>query len=116
MFLLFFLIQIILVCNCVNADAIERMQTNLNMELSDVIMIGVSCGIIVICAFDARIALMIAFLLYASIFILFTLITEEGIAGFNPYYSGLAMMICLVILCLSLLITHKKVTTPYSVI
>lgn len=108
--------QIILLCSCVNGDAIERMQTNLNMELSDVIMIGISCGIIVICAFDPRIALMIAFLLYASIFILFTLITEEGISGFNPYYSGVAMMICLVVLCLSLLITHKKVTTPYNVV
>lgn len=100
----------------VKADALDTMETNLNMEISDVIMIVLSCAIIVIGALDARIAIMCAFLLYTSVFILFTLATEEGIAGFNPYYSGVAMMMCFVIVCLMLLISYKKSNTPYNVV
>lgn len=98
------------------ADAIETIQDNLNMAIADIIMIVVSCGIIVISAFDARIAVMCAFLIYASIFILFTLITEEGMTGFNPYFSGVAMMLCFVVLCLGLLVTYKKGNTPINVV
>ena len=97
------------------ADSVENIETNLQMSIADIIMIIVSGGIVIITAFDARIALMCAFLIYASLFILFTLMTEEGMTGFSPYYSGVAMMVCFVIICLSLLVTYKKSNTPYGV-
>lgn len=115
-FLILFFIVLILSVSSVKADAIETMQTNLNMSIADIIMIIASGGIIVIAAFDARIAVMCAFIIYASMFITFTLATEEGISGFNPYYSGLAMMICFIILCLCLLISYKKTNTPLNVV
>ncbi|GAG87364.1 unnamed protein product [marine sediment metagenome] len=62
-----FLLVLVLSMGTVNASAIDTMQENLNMEVADIMMIVVSCGIIVIVAFDARIALMCAFLIYASI-------------------------------------------------
>lgn len=99
----------------VQADAVETISDNLNMSIADIIMIVVSCGIIVISALDARIAVMCAFLIYCSLFILFTLMTEEGMSGFNPYYSGVAMMLCFVVICLSLLISYKKGNTPMTV-
>lgn len=100
----------------VKADAISTMETNLNMSIADVIMVVVSGGIVIVGALDARIALMFAFLVYTSIFILFTLVTEEGITGFNPYYSGVAMMVCFVLLCLMLLVSYKKANTPLGVV
>lgn len=114
LFLISFLLTITAV-STVKADAIERLETNLNMSISDIIIILLSCGIVVIGAFDARIAIMCALLLYASAFIVFTLATEEGYSGFNPYYSGVAMMLCFVILCISLLISYKKGNTPMQV-
>lgn len=99
----------------VEANAMETMSTNLNMGISDIIMVVLSCSLVVIGALDARIALMCAFLLYTAVFILFTLATEEGISGFNPYASGVAMMMCFVILCLMLLVTYKRSNTPYQV-
>jgi len=116
LFLLLFLLLFILSISNVKADALETLQTNLNMSISDIIMIIASCGIVVITAFDARIAVMCAFLIYASIFIVFTLATEEGTSGFNPYYSGVAMMLCFVILCLGLLISYKKSNMPMNVV
>lgn len=112
--LVFFVL--ILIIDPVKADALESMQTNLNMSIADIIMIIVSCGCIVIGAIDARIAIFCAFLLYASCFIAFTLATEEGISGFNPYYSGVAMMLCFVIVVLLLLISYKKANTPINVV
>lgn len=114
LFMMSFLLTITMV-STVKADAVERLETNLNMSVSDVVMIIISCGVIVIGAFDARIAIMCALLLYASAFIVFTLATEEGFSGFNPYYSGVAMMLCFVVLCLSLLISYKKGNTPMHV-
>jgi len=101
---------------CVNADAVETLQNNLNMSVADIILLIISCGCIVIGAFDSRIAIMCAFLLYAILFIVFTLATDEGHAGFNPYFAGLAMMVCFVVLCLMLLISYKKTNTPYNVV
>ena len=113
---LFFLFSLFLFMNSVEADAVETITDNLNMGLADIIMLVVTCGIIVISALDARIAVMCALLIYTSLFILFTLMTEEGMTGFNPYFSGVAMMLCFVVLCLSLLISYKKANTPYNVV
>lgn len=101
-------------CPSVCGDALETMQNNLGVSVADIIMLILTGGIIVIVAFDARIALMIAFLLYASLFIVFTSATEAGYIGFNPYFSGVAMMGCFVLLALSLLVTYKKTNTPPS--
>lgn len=109
--LLFFAAIIALSLN-VSASSIDTFEANLQMSVADIIMIILSCGIIVIAAVEARIALMCAFLIYGGLFILFTFMTEEGMSGFNPYYSGVAMMVCFVIICLSLLITYKKANTP----
>lgn len=98
------------------ANPVERIEENLNMGAADIIMFIVSGGCIIIVALDARIALMCALLIYTSLFILFTLLTEEGISGFNPYVSGVAMMVCFVVICVSLLITYKKSNTPYGVV
>lgn len=112
--LLFCFFVISLTAPLVCADATDNIETNLGASVSDIIMIIVSCGVIVLCAFDLRIALMLAFLLYASLFIVFSLATEVGYDGFNPYYAGVAMMACFVLLALSLLITYKKVNSPPS--
>lgn len=101
--------------NCY-ANPVEQIEENLDMSIADVIMIVVSCGIVIIVAFDVRIALMCALLIYSSIFIVFTLLTEEGFENFNPYFSGIAMMLCFVVLCVSILITYKKSNTPYNVV
>lgn len=114
--ILFTILILLLFCSSCSATAINTIENNLDMSIADIIMIIVSCGIIIIIAFDARIALMCALLLYTSIFILYTTITEEGISGFNPYYSGVAMMVCFIVLCLSLLITYKKSNTPLNVV
>ena len=114
--LLVFFFLLLLFVSSVKADAVETVTDNLNMSIADIIMIVVSCGIIVIVALDARIAVMCAFLIYTSLFILFTLMTDEGMSGFNPYYSGVAMMLCFVILVLGLLISYKKGSTPMSVV
>lgn len=106
---LFFLTPI--VCG----NAIENISNNLGIQVSDICLIILTGGIIVIAAFDARVALMLAFLLYASTFIVFYEATNLGYEGFNPYFSGVAMMGCFVLLCLSLLITYKKSNSPPSV-
>ena len=112
-----FIVSIVLVFNVTaQTKGIDNLEETLQMTIADIIMIIISGGIIVLIAFDARIALMLAFLLYASMFILFTLLTEEGFSNFNPYYSGVAMMLCFVLICLSLLITYKKSNTPYNVV
>lgn len=98
----------------VQSNAISTMENNLGVNISDIILIILTGGIIVIVAFDARIALMLAFLLYASLFIVFTLATEAGYSGFDPYFSGVAMMACFVLLALSLLVTYKKANSPPS--
>ena len=116
LFLMLFLLFFIFSFNVVSADAIETMEDNLQVSIADIIMIIVSCGLVVMIAFDARIALMCALLIYTGIFILFTLAVEEGYSNFNPYFSGVAMMLCFVILCLSLLISYKKGNTPYNVV
>jgi len=113
---LFFLLFFMVFSPVVSSDAIENIENNLGVSIANIIIIILSCGIFVITAFDARIALMIAFLLYASLFIVFTLATEEGYEGFNPYFSGVAMMVCFVLLALSLLITYKKTNTPPHVV
>lgn len=106
----------VLTVNIVKADAIDTMSDNLDMSMADVIMVVLSCGIVVIAAAEVRIAIMCAFLLYGSLFIVFTLATQEGISNFDPYYSGVAMMLTFVILVLSLLISYKKVNTPMNVV
>jgi len=98
----------------VSANALDTMETNLGMSIADIIMIVISAGCIIFVAVDARIALMIALLLYTGVFVLFTLATEEGYGNFNPYYSGVAMMLCFVVICLSLLISYKRGNTPYG--
>lgn len=110
--ILFLLIITICVTSC-EAATYNKVEENLDMSIADIILIIVSCGIIIITALDVRIALMCALLIYTGIFIVFTYLTEEGFSNFNPYYSGLAMMLCFVILCLGLLITYKKSNTPY---
>jgi len=112
--LMLFALSIVLVFNVeAQTKGIDNLEETLQMSIADIIMIIISGGIIVITAFDLRIALMLAFLLYASMFILFTLMTEEGFSNFNPYYSGVAMMLCFVMLVLMLLVTYKKSNTPY---
>lgn len=116
------LVSLLLVCNLLilidqaAADPVETFETNLNMTLPDIIMIIISCGCIVIVAFDSRIALMIAFILYTSVFIVFTEASAAGYTAFNPYYSGSAMMICFALICISLLVTYKKSNTPLNVV
>lgn len=110
-------LMLVLMCaNVVSADAVDTMEENLSLSIHDIIMLIITCASLIVVALDARIALMFALMLYTSVFILFTLVTEEGIAGFNPYFSGTAMMLCFVVLCLSLLITYKKGNTPYNVV
>lgn len=116
LFMLFTLLTLFtLVSNVCSADAIETMETNLNVAMADVILIVVSCAILIVVALDARIAVMCALLIYSSLFILYTVLTELGYSGYNAYYPGVAMMLCIVILCLALLVTYKKVNTPYNV-
>ena len=114
--ILLLMLLMLLAVVTVQADAITTMETNLNMSIADIIMVILSGGIVIVGALDARVALMFAFLIYTSVFILFTLVTEEGIAGFNPYYSGVAMMVCFVLLCLMLLVSYKKANTPLGVV
>ena len=112
---LLLLLTIFVFSPVVCGNALEKISNNLGVSAADIILIILTGGIIVFAALDVRIALMLAFLLYASVFIVFTLATEEGYTGFNPYYSGVAMMCCFVLLALSLLITYKKTNSPPSV-
>jgi len=115
LFLLFFLGIVFSASSCM-ANPVERIEENLNMSVADILTMVVSCGIVIIVAFDARIALMCALLSYTSLFIVFTFLTDEGFSNFNPYYTGVAMMVCFVIICASLLITYKKSNTPFNVV
>ncbi len=115
LFILFFL-GFLVFSPLVSCDAVGSIEDNLGASVADIVIIVLSCGIFVITAFDARIALMIAFLLYASVFIVFTLATEAGYEGFNPYYSGVAMMVCFVLLSLALLVTYKKTNMPPNLV
>lgn len=108
------LIFIAITCT-VSANAVDTIEENLDMPISEILMVVTTCGIVVISALDTRIAIMLGTLLYTSLFILFYLATEQGYTGFNPYYPGVAMMMCLVILSLALLIPYKKANTPYHV-
>lgn len=110
------LVTLVMLPGLVTADPISNMENNLQMSMADIIMVILSCGLVVISAFDTRIALMSALLLYTSVFILFTVATEEGYTGFTPYYSGVAMMLCFVLLAISLLVTYKKSNTPLNVV
>ncbi len=114
MFLTMFFFIFFVSCPIVYGDAVDTIENNLGVEASNIILLILTCGVVVIVAFDARIALMIAFLLYASLFIVFTLATEAGYGGFDPYFSGVAMMACFVLLALSLLVTYKKANSPPS--
>lgn len=114
--LLAIVLLFLMISTTCSGDAIERIENNLKVTIADIIMIIASCGIIVVGAFDTRIAIMFAFLLYTVIFIVFTLATEEGYENFNPYFSGLAMMVCFIILCLMLLVSYKKANTPLNVV
>lgn len=110
------LVMLVILPGLAAADPVETFETNLNMSLADICMIIISCGCIVIVAFDSRIALMCAFILYAAVYIVFTQATIAGYQNFNPYYSGTAMMMCFVLICITLLVTYKKSNTPLNVV
>ena len=97
-------------------DPLTTFENNLDMSIADICFIIISCGLVIMTAFDTRVALMMGIMLYAVVFVVFTLATEEGYTQFNPYYSGVAMMLCFVIMCVSLLVTYKKGNTPINVV
>jgi len=110
-----FFYLIILSASIVSANAITTMETNLQMNISDIVLLVVTLGLIVFTVLDVRIAVMLGLLLYTSIFVLYTVLTELGYTGYNAYFPGVAMMLCIVLLCLMLLISYKKSNTVYKV-
>jgi hypothetical protein len=113
---LFLLLTIFIFCPIAISSATETISNSLGVTPADIILIIETGGIIVIVALDARIALMLGFILYASTFVIFTLAPEAGYTGFDPYFPGVAFMGCFVLMALSLLITYKKSNTPGNMV
>lgn len=102
------LLLTILAAGTATADATDTISTNLGLQASDIILLITILGCIICTAFDARVALMFATLLFASEFIVFYQATDMGYTGFQPYHAGLCLITCIILLALSLLITYKK--------
>ena len=86
----------------------ERISSNLGMSLSDVILLMIFCGLLLLGAFDIRVAAMFGTLLYSICFVVFYQATVMGYSGFEPFKAGVIVVFCIVILALLVLSSGKS--------
>ena len=81
---------------------------NLGVGIGDIVLLILTCSLVIIGAFDIRIAAMFATLLYAVAFILFYEVTAAGYSGFDPGRAGILVVVSIVILALLVLASGKS--------
>jgi len=83
-------------------DALTFMASNLGMELIDIIVLITILSCIILAAKDIRLALIVGFFLLAGEYIVFSLI------GWNSFKALIATLAFLVMLALSLYVSHGR--------
>lgn len=84
------------------ADVLDFMAGNLGMSLPDIILLITILGLIVLAAKEIRIALLVGMFLTAGEYVVFSVI------GYDAFKALVATMVMLVLLVLSLYISHGK--------